>query len=208
MIEPFTILAEDEDLPRWDVPDQLEAVYGGANTMLTTNFGDAGNQLFGNTPGCYMMHQASFITDFLVKGTPGVKPVTDFDFFPFPAFGTSSNAQEVAGDLFGMFKDTPQARALIKYLVTPEAQAIWVKAGGAISPNKRVPTSLYPDPLSQKAAQMLTSAQVTVFDASDLMPEAMNNAFQKAILDYVQTPGNLNSILQNLDSVQKSSYKK
>lgn len=30
MIEPFTILAEDEDLPRWDVPDQLEAVYGGA----------------------------------------------------------------------------------------------------------------------------------------------------------------------------------
>ena len=29
MIEPFTVLAEDEDLPRWDVPDQLSALYGG-----------------------------------------------------------------------------------------------------------------------------------------------------------------------------------
>lgn len=186
-----------------------KAVYGGANTMLTTNFGDSGNQLFTNPPGCYMMHQASFITDFLVKGTPGVKPIDDFDFFPFPAFSSStSNAQEVAGDLFGMFKDTPQARALIKYLVTPEAQDIWVKRGGAISPNKRVPINTYPDPLSQKAAQLLTSAQVTVFDASDLMPDAMNTAFWKAILDYVQNPGSLNSILQNLDSVQKSAYKK
>ena len=30
MIEPFTVLAEDEDLPRWDVPEQLAALYGGA----------------------------------------------------------------------------------------------------------------------------------------------------------------------------------
>lgn len=30
MIEPFTVLAEDEDLPRWDVPAHLEALYGGA----------------------------------------------------------------------------------------------------------------------------------------------------------------------------------
>jgi riboflavin biosynthesis pyrimidine reductase len=29
VIEPFTVLAEDEDLPRWDVPDELAALYGG-----------------------------------------------------------------------------------------------------------------------------------------------------------------------------------
>ncbi len=186
-----------------------KAVYGGANSMLTTNFGDAGNGLFTNPPNCYMMHQASFITDFFVKGTPGIKPVTDFDFFPFPSISpNNTNAQEVAGDLFGMFRNTPQSAALIKYLVTPEAQAIWVQRGGAISPNKQVPISMYPDPLSQKAAQILTSAQVTVFDASDLMPDAMQNAFYKAILDYVQNPGNLNADLQNLDSVQKSAYHK
>ena len=31
------------------------------------------------------------------------------------------------GDLFGMFNDTPQARSLIQYLLTPEAQQIWVE---------------------------------------------------------------------------------
>jgi riboflavin biosynthesis pyrimidine reductase len=30
VIEPFKVLAEDEDLPRWDVPDQLAELYGGA----------------------------------------------------------------------------------------------------------------------------------------------------------------------------------
>jgi riboflavin biosynthesis pyrimidine reductase len=29
-MEPFRVLAEDEDLPQWDVPSQLEALYGGA----------------------------------------------------------------------------------------------------------------------------------------------------------------------------------
>jgi alpha-glucoside transport system substrate-binding protein len=182
-------------------------VYGGANTMLTTNFGDVGNPLFTTPPGCYMVHQASFITDFFVTNNPGVKPVVDFDFFGFPNFKADQPVStEMAGDLFGMFNDTPQARALIKYLVTPEAQAIWVKRGGAISPNQLVPLSEYPDELSRKAAERLVGAQIAVFDASDQMPEAMNAAFWKAILDYVQDPTSLDSILQNLDSVQKDAY--
>ena len=28
MIEPFSVLAEDEHLPRWDVPEQIAALYG------------------------------------------------------------------------------------------------------------------------------------------------------------------------------------
>src|SRR5690606_36357262 len=135
---------------------------------------------------------------------PGIQPVEDFNFFPFPVFNEGDDERrEVAGDLFGMFNDTPQARALIKYLVTPEAQAIWVERGGAISPNADVPLEMYPDPLSQQSAEILTSAETVRFDASDLMPEAMNNAFWQAILNYVQDPTSLDSILQNLDSVQQ-----
>ncbi len=197
----------------WETWGQIvgdpKMVYGGANSMLTTNFGNVGDQLFTNPPGCYMAHQASFITDFFVKNTPSVKPVEDFDFFPFPPFDASApTSTEIAGDLFGMFNDTPQARALISYLTTPEAQAIWVKRGGAISPNLNVPNDTYPDPLSQKAAQLLTSSKVAVFDASDLMPEAMNNAFWKGILDFVQNPSDAQSVLQNLDTVQKDAYTK
>ncbi len=195
----------------WQTWGQIVAdpnmVYGGANNMLTTNFGNVGDGLFTNPPNCYMAHQASFITDFFQQNNPGVQPVQDFDFFGFPGFQADSPVStEMAGDLFGMFNDTPQAEALIRYLVTPEAQDIWVKRGGAISPNQDVPTADYPDALSQKAAARLTSAEIAVFDASDLMPEAMNNAFWQAILDYVQNPQNLDSILQNLDSVQQDAY--
>lgn len=183
-------------------------VFGGAATMATTNFGDAGNPLFLNPPKCYMMHQASFITDFLVKGTPGVQPITDFNYFMFPDINPQyTNSAEVAGDLFGMFKDTPQARALIKYLATPEAQSIWVKRGGALSANQKVTPNIYPDDLAREEAQVITNAKITVFDASDLMPDAMQTAFLKGILDYVQNPGSLDSILSNLDSVQSTAYK-
>ncbi|MEJ2209617.1 MAG: ABC transporter substrate-binding protein [Anaerolineae bacterium] len=182
-------------------------VYGGPNAMLSTNFGQVGDGLFTSPPNCYMVHQASFITSFFQDNTPGIQPVTDFDFFGFPNFQADAPVStEMAGDLFGMFNNTPQAAALMRYLVTPEAQDIWVKRGGAISPNQDVPLSDYPDPLSKKAAERLTSAEVAVFDASDLMPQAMNDAFWQAILNYIQSPDTLDSILQNLDSVQAQAY--
>jgi alpha-glucoside transport system substrate-binding protein len=182
-------------------------VYGGANTMLTTNFGNVGDPLFTSPPGCYMVHQASFITSFFTQNTPSVVAGQDFNFFGFPAFDPSAPVStEMAGDLFGMFNKTPQSEALLRYLITPEAQAIWVKRGGAISPNKVVPLSDYPDALSMKAAQRLTGASIAVFDASDMMPESMNTAFYTAVLNYVQNPQNLDSILQNLDSVQANAY--
>lgn len=184
-------------------------VFGGKQSMLATAFGDAGNPMFTSPPGCYMMHQASFITDFFVKANPNLKPVTDFNFYGFPEINAQYNgAEEVAGDLFGMFKDTPQSRALIKYLTTPEAQAIWVKRGGAISPNKQVSLNDYPDPISKQLAQQLVNAKTPRFDASDQMPDAMNNAFFKAILSYVQNPNDLDKILSGLDQTQKEAYKK
>lgn len=183
-------------------------VFGGASTVLSTNFGDAGTPMFTNPPKCYLMHQGSFITDFFVKNTPGLQPITDFNFFMFPDIDPKyTGSAEVAGDLFGMFKDTPQARALIKYLATPEAQAIWVKRGGALSPDKLVSPDVYPDQLAREQAQIITTTKTAKFDASDLMPDAMNTAFYKAVLDYIQNPGNLDSILANLDKVQADAYK-
>lgn len=183
-------------------------LYGGVNRTLSTNFAKDADPLFTNPPGCYMEHQASFMAGFIQTDNPSLKAGTDYNFFPFPAFSSSTaSSVEMAGDLVGMFNDTPQAEALVKYLATPEAQDIWAKIGGGyLSANKAVPVSDYPDVLSQKSAQMLINAQVAVFDASDQMPTAMTNAFYQAVLNYIQNPGNLTSILQNLDSVQKTAY--
>lgn len=182
-------------------------VYGGAANALTTNFGNVGDGLFTDPPNCAFAHQASFISDFFTENNPGTEPGTDFSFFGFPAFVADAPPSTViAGDLFGMFNDTPEARAHIRYLVTSEAQAIWVGRGGAISPNQNVSLDTYPDELARKAAEQLTQAEVVAFDASDLMPEAMNNAFWQAVLEYLQSPDDLERILENLDAVRSDAY--
>jgi len=190
------------------VASDPKMVFGGPTTVLTTNFGDAGTPLFSGPPGCYLHHQATFIADFFTKNKPGVKAGEDFDFFGFPDFNTRyQGAIEAGGDNFGMFRDTPQARALLKYLLTPEAQAIWVKTGQVLSPNKRVPASVYPSALSRRAAGIIAGAKAVRFDASDLMPASMNEAFWKSILNYVQNPAKLDDILSGLEAVRKQAYK-
>ena len=185
----------------------VSAAYGDPTSIDGTNFGDTGNQLFKTPPGCLFHHQASFITTFFEKGTAGIKAGTDYDFFPFPDINpANAGAVTGGGDLLGMFNDTPQAKALMKYLITPEAQAIWPKLGGAISGSKSVPADVYPDDISKKSAAALSSAKIFRFDGSDAMPVAMSDAFLKGILDFVKDQSKLDSILTNLDTVQTSAY--
>jgi alpha-glucoside transport system substrate-binding protein len=176
-----------------------------AGYVNATNFGKAANPMFADPAGCLLHHQASFITDFF-KNEAKAQPA-DYGFFPFPdidpAFAGSITG---GGDLFGMFNDTPQARSLIQYMLTPEAQQIWVERGGFISANKGVSLDAYPDPASKASAEILANAKSFRFDGSDLMPNAMNKAFFQGIVEYVQSPGNLDSILANLDTVQADAY--
>jgi alpha-glucoside transport system substrate-binding protein len=183
--------------------DAVANAFGGSKNVLATNFVASGDHLFSNPPGCVFVNHATFITDAFQK-TGGAKP-DQFDFFPFPDINTAfSGAVEGSGDLFGMFNDTPQAKSLIAYLATPEAQSIWVGRGGALSANSAVTN--YPSDILKKAASDLAGAKIFRFDASDNMPQAMNDAFFKAIVDYTQDPSKLDSVLSNLDSVQSSAY--
>ena len=182
-------------------------VYGGKNVILSTNFGDAGTPLFASPPKCNMLNQASFITDFFVKAVPSLKAGQDFNFFPLPDVNNKfAGAHVVAGDAWSMFKDTPQARALLQYLVTAEAQTIWVKRGGKISPNNKTNLSDYPDDISRLTAQSLVQTKIGKYDAGDLMPSDMKNAYWQAILDFVGDQSKLDSILANLDKIQATAY--
>jgi alpha-glucoside transport system substrate-binding protein len=181
-------------------------VYGGKNQILATNFANGGDPMFKNPPKCYMHNQASFITDNFVKQDKAVAG-TDFKFFPLPDVNTQyAGAHVGAGDAFSMLKDTSQARALIKYLTTPEAQAIWVKRGGKLSPNKNFDLSNYPDDITKQVAQVMTGAKIFAFDAGDLMPTDMRNAYWAAVLAFVADQSKLDSILAHLDDVQAKSY--
>jgi alpha-glucoside transport system substrate-binding protein len=169
----------------------------------TKDFSGGGDPLFASPPGCELFHQASFITG--LGGFKGKAAGTDYNFFPFPDVNTQfTGAVEGAGDLFGMFHDTDAAKSLMKYLVTAPAQDIWVKAGGALSANSKATS--YPDDISKRSAALLTNAKSFVFDASDLMPKAMNDAFWTAMLKVTKDPSSLDSVLADLDKTAATAY--
>jgi alpha-glucoside transport system substrate-binding protein len=183
--------------------------YGGATNVASSDFRKAGDGLFTSPPQCVFHHQASFITSFFATDNPTLKPETDYNFFLMPDINAQfAGAVTGGGDLIGMFHDTPQAKALMQYLITPEAQAIWPKIpnSGALSGSKSVSSDIYPDNLTKKAAQDLANAKIFWFDGSDAMPAAMSDAFLKGVLDFIQDQTKLDSILQNLDQVQSSAY--
>lgn len=183
-------------------------VYGGATYIVATNFGDVGTPMFQNPPKCYMLNQASFITSFFTSANPQLQPVTDFNFFPLPDINSQyAGAHVVAGDAWSMFKDTSQARSLIKYLTTADAQAIWVKKGGKLAVNKQVPLSDYPDQLSKESADIIVNTKIGRYDATDNMPADMKNAAWADLVKFIQNQNQLDAILAHLDSVQASAYK-
>ncbi len=182
-------------------------VYGGAKNIVATNFGDAGTPMFANPPKCYMHNQASFITSFFTSANPALQPGADFNFFALPDISSQyAGAHVVAGDAWSMFNDTPQAEKLMRYLTTPQAQTIWVQRGGKISPNNQTSLSAYPDALSKSTAQILVATKIAKYDAGDLMPADMKNAYWQAVVSFVQDQSKLDSILSSLDAVQTKAY--
>jgi alpha-glucoside transport system substrate-binding protein len=183
--------------------DIVANTYGGGTTAVSTNFANGGDPLFKSPPGCEFFDQASFITG---QGAfKDKKAGTDYNFFPFPSINDQyKTAVEGAGDLFGMFHDTPAAKSLMAYLVTAPAQDIWVKIGGALSANKNAKD--YPDDISKRSAELLAAAQQFVFDASDNMPADMNSAFWTAMVDLTRGKKTVDQVLSDLDKVQATAY--
>jgi alpha-glucoside transport system substrate-binding protein len=180
-------------------------VYGGPTSVLTTAFQRAGKPLFADPPGCVFYDQATFIPNFFLEDYPDLKPVDDFNFVEPPSFNAQYDGlQEFFFDNFVMYNDTPQARALMNYLWTSEAQQIFVDAGGTLAANKNI--TKFPDPVFQHASEVVSGAEKLLVDGSDNMPAEMRTAFYKGIQNFVKDQSQLDSILADLDEIQAGAY--
>ncbi len=183
-------------------------VYGGANTALSTPFGNAGDPMFKSPAGCLFLEQATFIPSFFQQDFPSqnLKAGTDFDFFAHPSMGNSQYDGNVNGfyDNFAMYNNTPAARKLMQYMATKDAQQIWVNDGGTLGAIKSLN---YTDPVFKNAAAVAGSAKNLLVTAGDFMPSDMQKAFWQSLLNVTNNPGSLNSELSHLDQVQAAAYK-
>lgn len=189
------------------IVQQPNYIYGGAPGALMIFFGDSPNALFTDPPAAYMHRQATFIQSFILTANPGLVAGEDYDVFPFPPISPIfGNPLLGAGDLISAFNDTAETRALLNYLASAEAQGIWCKALGKLAVNKTVDPSIYPDPITAKAAEMLANAEVFRFDGSDLMPAAVGaGTFWSGVLDFVSGIP-LDTVLASIEASAIDAY--
>ena len=167
-----------------EIVSNPEYVQGGMVGAISIPFGDSPRGLLREPPDCYLHRQASFIASFFpAEAVLGENMAV----FPLPGikeeFGTPVL---VAGDVFAMFNDTPEARALMEYLATPEPHEIWAELGGFISPHQQVSLDVYPDEVARTQAKILADAETVRFDGSDMMPSSVGTGtFWTGIVDYV-----------------------
>ena len=182
-------------------------IAGGKSGALQTDFNTSVSNVFSAKPKAAMVLEGDFVPG--VVAHPAVKAITGYNVFDFPSINGSRTESIGGGDIVTMLKDSPAARALIKYLATPAAATIWARRGGFGSPNKDVKPSAYPDALQRKAAAGLVKS--VVFDMSDLQPAAFGattgQGEWKLFQDFVSNPSNISGIQKQLETAAAKAYK-
>jgi alpha-glucoside transport system substrate-binding protein len=174
-------------------------VKGGRAAIATTPFGDAPKPMFEDPPKCWLHKQGNFITSFFPEGlTPGV----DYDFFYFPGIDKAyGDPVLIAGDIYAMFNDRPEVRAVLEYFTRAESLKTWMEAGGAISPHNDQCLSWYGDPMEKKIGGIIQTANVVRFDGSDLMPGAVGaGSFWKEMTAFVSGQIDQKTALDEIDA--------
>ncbi|MCX7023084.1 MAG: ABC transporter substrate-binding protein [Spirochaetes bacterium] len=174
-------------------------VYGGRKAIATTSFGDAPKVMFDTPPKAWLHKQGNFITSFFPNNlVAGV----DYDFFYLPGLDPKYGKPAlVAGDIYAMFNDRPEVRALMQYFATGASVEGWVRAGGAISPHKDSRLEWYANDVERKVAEVIQNATAVRFDGSDLMPGAVGaGSFWKEMTAYVSGSKTLDQALKAIDA--------
>ncbi|WP_225830666.1 ABC transporter substrate-binding protein [Streptomyces sp. NK08204] len=176
---------------------------GGANVLsiLKTGYKQASDPITRTPPGCTLEHQGSYIRDEKRWQHVDGRYEPSSRFIPH---ATARHAWEVSGDLVALLNATPQARKLIRYLASADAQRAWnaKESGFSVAAGaQRAEASAWHRSLS---AILLDKQAVHCFDASDAMPPTVRDAFAEAVIDFLAHPEHLDGLLKNLDSLRRA----
>lgn len=174
-------------------------VYGGTKSIVTTAFGDATAPMFDNPPKAWLHRQANFITSFFPETA---KIDEDVAWFYFPPIDEQYGKPVlVAGDIYSMFNDRPEVRAVMEFFTTGESIKTWVQSGGVIAPMNDASLDWYTTDSDRRMAKLVQEASTLRFDGSDLMPGSVGaGTFWKGMTDYVSGAANLDDALKQIQA--------
>jgi ABC-type glycerol-3-phosphate transport system substrate-binding protein len=185
-------------------------IVGGVSGALQTDFPTSVSKVFVNPPKAAMEIEGDF-TPGVVAGKTDLKPGSGYNVFDFPSVNGSQPSVVGGGDSLIMFKDSPAAEAFVKFMASPEAGTVWVKNGGVSSPNKNVPASAYPDPITRATATKLAQASTFRFDMSDLAPASFGGTAGqgewKILQDFMGNPSDVDGTASALEAAAAKAFK-
>ncbi|POX44595.1 extracellular solute-binding protein, partial [Streptomyces sp. Ru72] len=211
---------------KWTDPSVVEAlttlgklfkdkqlIAGGQQEALNTDFPGSVEKVFGPKPQAGMVYEGDFVAG-VAHDQFGKTIGKDADFFPFPSVDGGTAPVVSGGDAAVVLKDGKNAKAgmkLLEYLATPEAAAVWAKAGGFLSPNKKLDLSTYGDDVTRATAKSLIAAGDSVrFDMSDQAPAAFGGTKGagewKLLQDFLRDPSNPKATAAQLEDAAAKAY--
>jgi alpha-glucoside transport system substrate-binding protein len=186
----------------WMDPD---AMYGGTQTIVLSNFKDPPPWLFDEPPKCWLHMQGSFVTDFFPEEVQDDLDNQVGVFMMPPIDQSLPFTLEVGGDQYVVFKgkDRAEVRKFIEFLATPDSVKPWAEQGGSLFPHVNQDLGWYPTELERTMAEAITKANAARFDGSDMMAAELNLAFWKGITDWVSEARTLDEALADIDASMK-----
>jgi alpha-glucoside transport system substrate-binding protein len=170
-------------------------VFGGNTRINATWVGDSQTPMFDAAgPKCWMHKQAAWIPDFWPKDAAGnaqFTPGEDSSFFYFPPIDAAHGSPVLGGgDMFVMFNDRPEVRALMQWFSTTDAVKDRVATGGFLAANNAVPADWYTSYPMSGLAEIAREATALRFDASDSMPKEVGaGTFWSGMVKWVSQNG-------------------
>jgi alpha-glucoside transport system substrate-binding protein len=180
---------------------------GDAAGVLAGQFPASVAVVFGPTPKAEMLYEGGFVSVLVLDVNKTIKPIDEMNFSIFPQANPQYGDPVMGGgDVAIMFKDTPEGRSFLQYIISPEAANVFA-ATNTISPNKQIDTTKFTNPLALQEYQQLANASTFVFDGSDLAPSAFGGDHLFTELQkLVQNPDQVQTISNELETFAKGDY--
>ena len=145
-------------------------IAGGPRGALRTSYAESVQKAFAPRPAAAMVFEGDFVAG-VIAGQTRARLGTDADAFAFPAAGRPVPMLVAGGDAAVLMRRSAAGDALIRFLASPQAAAIWAARGGFVSPNVNLSLSAYPAGISRSIARSLMEAGSSFrFSLSDLTP--------------------------------------
>ena len=188
----------------------------GNSGSLQTDFPTSVTQTFINLeiPDAAMVFEADFVGAVITDSTDAVIG-EDALVFPFPAVGEGDPPVVSAGDAAVAVAPDGEAseaqEAMLAFLASTDAAAIWAEGGGMVSPNRSLDLAAYPNDVQRGIADALISAGDDFrFDLSDQTPAAFGGTtgqgMWQGLQNFLRNPDDIEGAQQYLESQAARAY--